>query len=493
MGKVSHAAGGKYSISFDALLRFIVVLIPVAMFFLTAEGDNPYVDRTTAYEVTIISLFLLVVMRINQYVRIPILEVFIVVYILFWHLRFLTLTLLPKGELTLSRTTVVNHEIFNDYVWVVLISVIAVVIGIYVAHINSHSRNREAIDSVRRHATELSETVSGNVRTIFIYCLFALFYRLVTTQWGEDAQPLLLGYLSFLFPFNLILLLSALVLQNKDISRQYRLLFLVYLIVYVVFSMATGSRSILLYLVLSGLFLSSIFNIKIKVRFWHFILIFLLSLVLIIGFAVGTFQRHMRSVSGFTVNAESTQYILERIGDLDEVELWQPLLGVAFGRAGYLDFSAELFANPRYGEVVTFPNVAKSAIDVYIPGAIFEDSTRIAYRLRDIYDPHAEGYQSDALGAVGENYLLFGYAFPCAIAFVAFVFTRLYYAVSAGVYGTFIRFSTAIWLMTWWNSFGYDWLLLDIGRQLLFGTLIIALIFRNRGKVSPRIDVLKRG
>lgn len=51
----------------------------------------------------------------------------------------------------------------------------------------------------------------------------------------------------------------------------------------------------------------------------------------------------------------------------------------------------------------------------------------------------------------------------------------------------------AIWFMTWWNSFGYDWLFMDIGRQLLFGALVITLIFRGRGDVFRWIEVGKRG
>lgn len=487
MAKVNyHVRAGK-KISLDTLLGFLVMIIPVAVFFLTMNGENPFIDGMTSLVVLLMSVFLLLVIWINRHARIPMLGIFVLIYVIFWHLRFLTLALFPAGELVLSRTVVVDQEIFNTYVWVVFLSLIATVVGILIAYIHVLPLLKEAIKNKKAEADELSEAVKKNIHGIFVYCMLALAYMIYATQMPEEALPEWLGYLGFFFPFGLILLLVVLVLLNMEVSIKYRLLFLIYILAYVVLTVLAGSRSIMLYFGLSVLFLFAIFNKRTEVKFRHFVLILLLGLTVVFSFAYGTFQRHMRSMYGFNANAESTEYVLERMSSLED---WEQILGMAFARAGSLDYSAEMFANPKYGEVVTIENILKGTIDGYIPGAVFEDSRLIEQRIINIYNPNAEGgYQSDAIGVVGENYLLFGNAFPLVIAFVAFAFTYLYYAASGSILGVYIKFSLALSFMSWWNSFGYDWLLLDIGRQIVFGMLVIAIIFRRRGELSQNNKV----
>jgi len=469
------------SISLDVLLELLVIIIPVMMFFLTVNGNNPFVNGVTSLIVFFMSLFLLAVMRINRSIRIPILDIFILIYVVFWHLRFLTLALFPYDELVLSRTVVVNNEIFNYYVCAVFISLIATVVGIFVGYALKQPKSTKSIENERKSAENLNKTVKKNIRRIFTYCVIAFVYQFYcSTQSNQESFPLWLGYLSFFFPFGLNMLFISIVLFNNEISENYKNLFLVYLGVFIAFTVLMGTRSYLLVVVLNLLFISAIYNIKIRFKVGHLILVMLLGLIMMFSFVYGTYQRHMRDDYGMSANIESIKYVLENIENLEDLG---PMVGMASARAGYLDFSAEMFANPMYGKIVTFENILKSVIDSYIPGNVFEDGRLISHKMRDIYyGRYAEGYQSDAMGVVGENYLLFGYAFPFAIAFVASMFTYLYYAVKGNVFGIYIKFSVAIWFMTWWNSFGYDWLFLDIGRQLLFGLLVIAFIFRNFGR-----------
>lgn len=468
-------SGAVKSISLNTLIALLVMLVPIGMLVLALNGDNPFVDNTTIFIVFLISVFLLIVIWINQHIRIPLLDVFVLVYVVFWHLRFFTLTLFPSSELVLTRTVVIDHEIFNTHAWVVFASLMATVIGILAAY--KICRHKLRASQQGEAANNLSAKVRQHIHGIFFYCLSTLAYSIYTTQMPEDLIPAWMGYFGFFFPFSLTLLLVVLVLLNNEISKKYRILFLIYMLSYVGLTILTGSRSILLYFVLSGLFLLAILGKKIKIKMRHFISILLVVSVMVMGFAYGTYQRHMRSIYGFNTNAESTQYVLESMANTDN---WEPILGMAAARAGILDYSAEMFANPQYGEVVSIENELKSIIDNYIPGAIFEDSRLIEQRLQDVYNPNAEGYQSDALGVVGETYLLFGYAFPLVMALVAFLFTYFFYAVSGDIFGIYIKFSIAVAVMTWWNSFGYDWLLVDSGRQLICGLIIIALIFRDR-------------
>lgn len=481
------------SVSLDALLQLLVIAVPVFMIYLTMNGDNPFVDVYASFVVLLMALSLLVAMRLNRSLRIPLLDIFILIYVLFWHLRFLTLTLFPDNEIVLSRKIVVNHEIFNNYVWVVFISLLAAIAGILFAHKVVRPDTKERMEKARLSAIDLSKTVNENINRIFIYCLMALVFQMVSVQTNEASLQALLNYVGFFFPISMVILFVMLVLSNKDIPERYRHIFMVYMVAYVIISVLNGSRSFLMLFVLGTLFLFSILNRKIQFGFKQFILILILALIGISSFSYGTYQRQIRDTYGMTISLESVQEVLENMSDMEgDADEFLANIGFASARAGYLDFSAEMFANPEYGEAVTLWNELKSTIDGYIPGAVFEDSRQISHRLRDIYNPGSEGYHSDALGAVGETYLLFGYAFPLVIALVAFVFTYWYYAVSGNIFGIFIKFSVAYWLMTWWNSFGYDWLLMDIGRQLLFGVLVIALIFRHRRWNSREFENLLR-
>jgi hypothetical protein len=463
------------SVSLNALIAGLVMLVPIGMLVLALNGDNPFVDNTTIFVVFLISIFLLIVIWINQHIHIPLLDVFILVYVVFWHLRFFTLPLFPSSELVLTRTVVIDHEIFNIHAWFVFASLMATVIGILAAY--KICRHKLRFSQQAEAVNKLNTKVKQNIHSIFFYCLSTLAYFIYTTQILEDVIPAWVGYLGLFFPFSLTLLLVVLVLLNIEISKNYRIIFLIYMLIYVGLSVLTGSRSILLYFVLSGLFLLVILGEKITIRLRHFILILFVISVMVVGFTYGTYQRHMRNIYGFSANAESTQYVFESMANMDD---WEPILGMAAARAGMLDYSAEMFANPQYSEVVSLENELKSTIDNYVPGSIFEESSLIEQRLKDVYNPNAEGYQSDALGVVGETYLLFSYAFPLIMALVAFGFTYFFYAARGDIFGVYIRFSIAVAMMTWWNSFGYDWLLVNSGRQLICGLIIIALIFRDR-------------
>ena len=76
------------TIYFDTLLGLLVMIVPVAMFYLTANGGNPFVDGYTSLVVSLMSVFLMGMIWLNRRLRIPPLEFFLLVYVFFWHLRF---------------------------------------------------------------------------------------------------------------------------------------------------------------------------------------------------------------------------------------------------------------------------------------------------------------------------------------------------------------------------------------------------------------------
>ena len=292
--------------------------------------------------------------------------------------------------------------------------------------------------------------------------------------------PWWLGYLSYLFNMQFIIFLCLYVLLADNVAKKIKYLFGCYLALYVILTVLAGSRSMLLH---SMIYLfSMLFLYKKDVRFKprHLLLGLILILAMGISFIFATAQRAFREEVGFRISADLLLFNLGRSMDFfssDSSETIQNTIGMATARAGYLDFGAEMYANDIYANVINIANIAKSTIDQLIPGAIFEDSQGLSQRIRNIYDlSGSTAYQADAINAVGENYILFGYGCPVVIAFVAFVFTSCYLLIGNTVFGIWLKFVLLCNFMFWWNSFGYDWLLLDIARQSVFGSLLLVML-----------------
>lgn len=238
-----------------------------------------------------------------------------------------------------------------------------------------------------------------------------------------------------------------------------------------------GSRSAILQIVILGCITLFVLGIPVRLTKKQFALGMVVGCLAITVFAYATIQRTLKSVYGPAVTVQSIGEAADQVKNLDSWKAIEPMVGLAVARAGILDFSAEIFAQKRFETVINLESVAKSTIDNYIIGDVFQDGRRLAYRLRDIYyGEGATGYQSDAIGVVAENYLLFGYAFPIIIAGVALLFTILFRSCSPTPVGYFLRFLVGMNIMTWWNSYGYDWLFIEFGRQIICGGILVWMI-----------------
>jgi hypothetical protein len=468
------------TISFDTLLMVLIAFVPVGVFFLTIDGTNPFINDATIVIVSLMSAFLLSLVWLKRHLYLPTLNIFILVYVVFWHLRYLTLAWLPDFELVLTRVNQIGPDQFNAYSIAVFVSLIAIAAGTLLAYALCENGRKGRLGVSARSSSEyVASVVKSNLRGIVLYCVAALFYRVYSGQIGGAELPQWLGYIGMFFPGALIYFFFGLVMFTDGVPGKSKLMFAVLLLISILATMLAGSRSALMMFLLDAFFLSVVFRKDIRLRLRHIAMAIPLGAVMVIIFFYGTYQRHLVLESGSGITVDTFRYVLESAEEVYETQLWQPIVGTALARAGYLDNSAEMYANPSYKDVVNAENIFKSLIDGYIPGEAFNDSRRVSIRIRDIYDQGAAGYQSDALGAIGENYLLFGPFFPIAIAFGMFLFSIAYYGSGSGILGLYFKYSIAIWIMTWWHSFGYDWLLMDIGQQAIMGMLVVLVVFQK--------------
>ena len=272
MTNVNLQVSSQKYISLGVLLGLLVIIIPVFMFNIGADGSNPYVDELSPFIVLSMSCFVLFVLWVNRNRRIAVLEVFIFVYIIFWHFRFLTLALFPDGELVLTRTVLIDSEIFNDYIWLVFISLVATVIGICIGFGLSNIKSERYKEKKRRCSHKLTILVYRKKYNILLYCLFAFGYELYFMQILPGFLPSWKGYLGFLFSFEFFLFLVALTLLNELVSTKFKVIMFTLMLLYVLMTVISGSRSVLMHFVIVVLFLLLVFDKPIKFRLRHFFL-----------------------------------------------------------------------------------------------------------------------------------------------------------------------------------------------------------------------------
>ena len=449
------------------------------------------------------SILLIAAISANQRSRIPILNMFILIYVGHWHLRYLTLLFWPEYQHVLTRTVIVDQGIFNEYSLLVLLALVAVFLGIFLAYRFTNAIREWSTSNAEISFVEISQFVSSRKHFISLYCFLLLCWQLAGLNCSMAADLRIHSYISLLFLPHILIFMCLIVLLTDSIAKNIKILFGSYLLVYLLFTLVGGNRGIFLFIFicLMGMLYLYKREIRLNLRGWIALIIIAISMVLcfFVASTIRSAQRFecepganlihnlAKSVLEPAISHVSEPAISHVVANLEPAISHvmanpESVLGTAIARAGYLDFGAEMYANDKYADVINISSLAKSTIDNLIPGFLFEEG-KISHRIATIYKPPRESYQkersiqSDAITAIGENYLLFGKYSPIAIMFVAFMFTLTYSLSGNTLLGLWLKFVLMINLGTWWNSFGYDWLIQDIVLQIIFGSLVVAMIF----------------
>ena len=510
-------------ISYDVLIGSVLVIIPLLLFWNVPSENNPYMNITTIWVVMSISAVAIAGIALNQKLMMPLLDVLILVYLLYWHLRFLTLAIFPEYDLVLTRTVAINPDAFNSYSLVVLGTLISAISGCYLAYkyISFQMIRHEGKGLLQLSRHRINIDVSDKFIAVIVYFfLVILFHFCVFMVFGVGDQPRWVGYLSLFFNHSTSIFAMLLLLLSPRLMGKRKLLVYVSFVLFVLFMMLSGSRSALVALILATLIMLLVLGKKPSFSIKSIMGLMLLSFFMSLIFAYATFQRDLKATEGVYSQVsmkyagckvvelllgkkEGCQELYEEIDseeiDSEEIDSEEidsenrmsslkssvrAMFGYAFARAGYLDYSAEFYVNSDYDSILNFKNIGKSLLDNSVPGQFFEDSKRIEHRIRDVYNLTAIGYQSDAIGIVGENYRLFSNFYPVAIAVVSFLFMSLFCLFRQTALGLYCQFIIAMSVVAWWNSFGYDTLLLDMSRELIAGGIVISIIMLDWTKLG---------
>lgn len=272
--------------------------------------------------------------------------------------------------------------------------------------------------------------------------------------------------------FNLLMVILCsiiyLALNYKKLSRKVMVAIFVLFAVFAVFSTLSGSRAgvfVLAYLAIIA-FLTVRGSIVLSNRFMMIGLF--LAFIAVIFFLSASYIRGV-------VNPKRDPISAEELMMLKDANIFGQKNNELFERIGFLDYATVAIINSdKYREIINFPYYAQSIIDnVLTPGFTVFDVPRVAHAMSYVLrgDPLPElkdiqsAYQSDMPTAYGEYYNLF-YGYPALLILftLAYLFKRIYLAVESKdrflfhLYRALILYVFYMWL----NSFGLDWILLDI-------------------------------
>lgn len=253
----------------------------------------------------------------------------------------------------------------------------------------------------------------------------------------------------------------------------------------------TGSRSAILGIVNYLLFAVLAIRDHIKVEKKYLVLGAILLPIMIVIFALSTFLRPR--LENRAEIGDETFEVLDEF-DVNEVVLEGSdlVLSQVSDRIGFLDYCAETMSNSdRYAGIFNPGYYFKSIVDnILTPGFTVFDTPRVANATTFVYNDRGEpslakveeAYQSDEFTMYGEFYALFGKWFSLVpIFFTGFFFKRIYLSLNQNnIYLFFLK--RAITLFVFYstlNSFGLDWVLLDV-TSIFFTYQIFKPFFRFR-------------
>ena len=286
---------------------------------------------------------------------------------------------------------------------------------------------------------------------------------------------------------SLFILGAYLFLFRKYVGRLSMVIFFAVLTYYAAAMLLGGSRAIFITIleVLLVFFVAcGYFRIK---KSLFFIILALTPMAFFVIFNSFVLATSMRFITPLTENDSLASRIIDAYYVQKKIpsrKFYEKLTE----RVGFIDFAVELAAHEKQYESVLNPTFyVKSLIDNLVtPGFDVFDTPRVSNSLNFIYnsrgDPSKKSvskhYQSDQLTIYGESFVLFGWYALGVLFMCAYLLKRLYLNVkSKNIYSVVLTKIILLYFFTrCLNSFGMDWVLIQIVPYILIGYLFVCIL-----------------
>ena len=439
----------------------------LTVFSFLRMGANEYLDGESVVLALLLCLQTQLALIVERRRRDPFVMLLAFILIFYFTLRICTLLLIPFS-FALDRYEYTAADSSRALVFM-MVANLFLYAGLYAVR----GGERLRVDSDRWRPTSLPRALALVVATVlFIYTRGVL--------WSSDSIPRAFVFLLVFLSQNIVLLmaLAYYLLYRKRMTRGYAVALLAVLLLEMALHSLAGSRSAFIYTIQNVIIVllaaRGAIAIRRRVVMLGLALMPVAVALFVLVFTLSTFIRaNSEAGQGFSVSRaiETARTASDRLGG--DYAL-QAGLGVMASRAGFFDYSAEVIAHAeQYAGIFSLPTYTRSVIDnLLTPGFDLFDQPKISNALIFVYSglgtpsktASLTAYQSDQIGLWGEMYALLGWASLPFFFVGAFLFKRVYVTLSdrEPFVLTMKRVVTLSTFVLVVNSFGFDWVLMDV-------------------------------
>jgi hypothetical protein len=457
--------------------NFCVCTIAIILFY--NKGGNQYVDIYTLILLCIFGIQNLLILSYEKKRTDPFVLILMIIALVFYMGRVVTL-LYDPWSLALDMHSATPDDLNYSLIFIMLYNA-SIFLGLSTA------------GGKILYKKDVFDEYPANPRNIMIILLVAIVIAFYIPL-SSDVIGRFAGYITGSFvKLQLIMLFIFiyLAINAKKISSRYLTISLILITIFTILTTLRGSRSALL--TLAYLLLIAIISVKGRITFnKKAILIGTILIPLSVMFFISA--TYIRAVVPSRTVVSSYQLTILKesglFGSKDINMLCRPI----FNRMGFLDYSAVLIRNQeQYSKIINFQYYFESIMDnVLSPGFDIFGTPRVSHSMSYISRGEAvptrkdirAGYQSNMPTVYGEYYVLFhGYSALIILFVFSYIFKKIYLSIRNK--DTFIfylyRALVLYFFYLWLNSFGIDWMMLD-----LIGIIITVGLFENFYKMRRR-------
>lgn len=455
-------------IDLNSILQWINILFCILFIYIFKEnGPTQYVNKYTIYLGVLLSLQIAVFLYFEKKRRDPFVLLLCFQMVMYFILRIVSLSL-DFYSVVFERFPFEASNL-NNAILFILFANLSLYLGLILNKVKAISDNPLA---------ELKSQPKNTYNVIIV--LFIGYLMGLSATLGfvvVDAFFSILGALFIKLSVILFMIIVYLFMFKDKLPKSIFNTLLLGLLLFILIQTLTGSRSAILTIINFAIFTFLAIYGSIKIKKWTLLFFLFLVPLMVILFLMATFLRPRLQEKRAVIGSETFEVIgqfdlLQTIGNDAKI-----VLAPVFDRIGFLDYTAETIANSdKYYPILNPLYFLKSTIDnVLTPGFDVFDVPMSSNAMRFMYMKNfgppvkskvtAETYQSDEFTLYGEFYVMFGKWFSLVpIFFIGFVTKRIYLKIK-DQFEYFFIFKRSIVLAIFYtllNSFGIDWLLLDI-------------------------------
>lgn len=438
------------------------IILCMIWFFYFNNGDAVYVNFNTILLGTFLSLQIGFFLFVEKRKRDPFVILLCLQMVLYFLLRILTL-------LNYSFSNVFLRFPFfaSDLNYALIFIIVANFVFYFGLTINS------IIPRFFAYSVNVKPIKTHLVIGLIVIAYFFAFYDKIGLSFLEDIMSMIQSLVVNLGTLMFMAIVFLLLFKGR-INKWTNYFVITGIVIMVVIQTLSGSRSGILSIINYIIFALLAIHDSIKIKKKYLIAsLFLLPLMIVI-FAISTFLRPRLEDRG-KIGGETFEVLKDFDLNKTATEGADLVLVGIYDRIGFLDYCAETIANSDKYNVIFNPFFyLKSIVDnILTPGFTVFDTPRVSNSMSFVYNARgtpslskvSESYQSDEFTLYGEFYALFGKWFSLIpIFFLGYIFKKIYINLNTNnVYNFYLK--RAIILFVFYatlNSFGIDWILLDV-------------------------------